>query len=160
MKENNFDIEKYLDLTDYEQSRNNRRKGIGGTAEFFTPYTIVKRMCDKVSDEDWADPNKTFLEPSFGSGQFIIYMIYNRLQHGVDWKTALNTMWGVELMEDNVYECKQRVCDMLTQLCEDFNEDEARAIMDNNFVCSDFFKWNFEEWRPMTDEEIKKVNKR
>lgn len=159
MQENNFDIEKFLDLTDYEQSRKNRRKGNGGTAEFFTPYTIVKRMCDKISDDDWSDPEKTFLEPSFGSGQFIIYMIYNRLQHGIDWRTALSTMWGVELMQDNVDECKQRVCDMLSQLCEDYNEDEARAIMYNNFVCSDFFKWNFEEWRPMTDEEIKKAKK-
>lgn len=155
-----FNIEQFLDLTSYEKNRKGRRKGAGGTAEFFTPYSIVKRMCDNVSDEDWADPNKTFLEPSFGSGQFIIYMIYNRLQHGIDWRTALSTMWGVELMEDNVAECKQRVCDMLTQLCEDFNEDEARAIMDNNFVCSDFFKWNFEEWRPMTDEEINKAKKR
>ena len=152
-----FDIEKFLDLQNYEESRNDRRKGSGGTAEYFTPYSIVKRMCDKVSDEDWSDPDNTFLEPSFGSGQFIIYMIYNRLQHGIDWRTALSTMWGVELMEDNVAECKQRVCDMLTQLCDDFNEDEARVIMDNNFVCSDFFKWNFEEWRPMTDEEIKKA---
>ena len=48
---NNFNIEQFLDLTSYEENRNDRRKGAGGTAEFFTPYSIVKRMCDKVSDE-------------------------------------------------------------------------------------------------------------
>ena len=26
-----------------------------------------------------------------------------------------------------------------------------------NLVCHDFFTWNFEEWRPMTDDEIKQV---
>ena len=79
---NNFDIKKFLDLSDYiTDDRLNRRKyrhnKIGnGTAEFFTPYSIVKRMCDKVSDEDWADPKKTFLEPSCGNGyEFMNYCL-------------------------------------------------------------------------------------
>lgn len=169
-----FNIKQFLDLTNYEQSRNGRRKGAGGTAEFFTPYSIVKRMCDKVSDEDWADPKKTFLEPSCGNGQFVIYMIYNRLQHGIDWKTALKTCFALDLMQDNVDEMKERVHTMLSQICQDYvgvdpktgcvhtpyNKASASRIMNNNFVCSDFFKWNFEEWRPMTEEEIKKANKK
>ena len=58
----NFDIEQFLSLDGYDNDvRKARRKASGGTAEFYTPYSIVKRMCDKVSDEDWADPNKTFL---------------------------------------------------------------------------------------------------
>ena len=59
---NTFDIESFLDLTNYAESRESRRKGAGSTQEFFTPYSIVKRMCSKISDEDWADPEKTFLE--------------------------------------------------------------------------------------------------
>ena len=26
-----------------------------------------------------------------------------------------------------------------------------------NLVCSDFFEWNFEEWRPYTEEEFKEL---
>ena len=37
-----------------------------------TAYSIVKRMCDKIPGEDWSDPTKTFLESSFGNGQFLI----------------------------------------------------------------------------------------
>lgn len=156
MGDNMFDIEKFLDLSGYNtEDRINRRTKGTRTQEFFTPYSIVKRMCDKVSDEDWADPKKTFLEPSCGNGQFVIYMIYNRLQHGVDWRTALKTTYALDLMQDNVEEMKERLCCMLTQLCEDFNEYEARTIMDKNFVCSDFFKWNFEEWRPMNSLKMK-----
>lgn len=64
--ENKFDIEKFLDLTGYDNEvrkarRKNNKEGVS-TQEFYTPYSIVKRMCDKVSDEDWADPKKTFLE--------------------------------------------------------------------------------------------------
>ena len=40
-------IEQLLDLTNYAtDSRVARRKGSGGSQEFFTPYSIVKRMCD------------------------------------------------------------------------------------------------------------------
>jgi len=173
MINNQFNIEKFLNLSGYSDNRTDRRKGAGGTQEFFTPYSIVKRMCDKVSDEDWADPQKTFLEPSAGSGQFVIYIIWNRLQHGIDWKTALKTCYSVELMQDNVDEMKERVHKMLEQICPDYigvdtktgcvhtpyNKASATRIMNKNFVCHDFFTWDFEEWRPMTEEEIKKKKK-
>ena len=59
-KMNNFNIEQLLDLTNYAtETRVARRKGKGGSQEFFTPYSIVKRMCDKIHDDDWADPTKT-----------------------------------------------------------------------------------------------------
>ena len=64
----NFNIEQFLSLDGYiNDVRKNRRKlseGNKGTQEFFTPYSIVKRMCDKIPDEDLADPAKTFLESS------------------------------------------------------------------------------------------------
>ena len=160
--ESNFNIEQFLDLTNYATDiRKDRRKSKEvNSQEFFTPYSIVKRMCDKVSDEDWADPEKTFLEPSAGSGQFVIYIIWNRLQHGIDWKTALKTCYSVELMQDNVDEMKERVHKMLEQICDDYDEQLAYDIMSYNFVCHDFFTWNFEEWRPMTEEEIKQSKKK
>ena len=74
-----FNIEDFLSLEGYEENRRYRRKNNkegNNTAEFFTPYEIVKKMCDKISEEDWSDPNKTFCEPCFGSGNFVIYIIW------------------------------------------------------------------------------------
>ena len=150
-----FNIEEFLDLSNYiTYKRKNRRKNHGSTnetAEFFTSYSIVKRMCDKIPDEDWADPTKTFLESSFGNGQFVVYIVWNRIQHGIDWQTALKTLYGVELMADNVIECHDRVIDLLIKLGIEFDERTARKIMKKNLVCSDFFKWDFENWRPITE---------
>ena len=158
--ENKFDIEQFLNLDNYvTDTRLSRRKGAGSTQEFFTPYSIVKRMCNKVSDKDWSDPNKTFCEPCFGNGQFLIYIIYNRILHGINWQTALETTYGIELMQDNVDECKDRVLDMFDKMEISYNEQTAREIMDRNFICHDFFTWNFEEWRPYTEDELKKLNK-
>ena len=162
----NFNIENFFDLTGYEEIRKDRRKikngetNKKGTQEFFTPYSIVKRMCDKVSEANWADPDKTFLEPCFGNGQFVVYIIWNRLQYGIDWKTALETCYGVELMQDNVYETHGRIIKLFDALEIDYDEDIAMDIMLRNLVCHDFFTWNFEEWRPYTDEELKKLKRK
>lgn len=165
MKNTKFDIEKFLDLSDYatetRKSRRKNNKNGKNTAEFFTPYSIVQKMCNKVPEETWRDPEKTFLEPCFGNGNFVCYIIWNRLQHGIDWKTTLENLYGVELMQDNVEETKKRVHEMLGEICEDdYNHEVAENIMKTHLVCSDFFDWNFEEWRPFTEEEKKNIKKK
>ena len=147
-------IEQLLDLTNYATDTRVARRKIGKkTNEFFTPYSIVKRMCDKIPDSDWADPTKTFLESSFGNGQFVVYIVWNRIQHGVDWETTLKTLYGLELMHDNVLECHDRVIDLLTKLGIEFDERTARKIMDKNLVCADFFNWDFENWKYIDDKK-------
>ena len=106
----NFNIEQFLDLSTYAtDTRVARRKSndeleISNTNEFFTPYSIVKKMCDKISEDKWNDPNANFLEPSVGNGQFVVYIIYNKIKHGSTWEQALYHTWGVELLESNVKE--------------------------------------------------------
>ena len=154
-----IDIQKFVDnyTSPNTDTRLKRRKK---TQEFYTPYSIVKRMCDKISNEDWQDPSKTFVEPAFGDGNFIIYIIWNRIQHGVDWKTTLETLYGVELMQDNVDETKERIIDLFNKLNINYDKYVAYEIMDRNLVCSDFFKWNFEEWRYYTEDELKRLSKK
>ena len=78
---NNFSIEQFIDHNYITDFRENRRRGNNGTQEFFTPYSIIKRMADKIPDDDWADPAKTFLESSFGNGQFFVYIVCNRIKN-------------------------------------------------------------------------------
>ena len=132
--------------------RKSRRKGSGGTQEFFTPSSLISKMCDKIPSTDWSNPTKTFLEPCFGNGNFLVEIIRRRIvDYSIDWKIVLNNLYGVELMPDNVQEAKDRIIELLKKLNVDFNEQEAREIMDKNLVCSDFFKWDFENWRPIPE---------
>jgi hypothetical protein len=71
------------------------------------------------------------------------------LQSGVDLYDTLNTLYGTELMRDNVDETKYRVFEMLKQLNIEFDRVKVRNILDKNLVCTDFFKWDFEHWRPL-----------
>ena len=134
------------------ETRVNRRQGSDGTQEFFTPSSLVSKMCDKIPSTDWSNPTKTFLEPCFGNGNFLVEIIRRRIvDYSIDWKIVLNNLYGVELMPDNVQEAKDRIIELLKKLNIDFNEQEARDIMDKNLVCSDFFKWDFENWRPISE---------
>lgn len=140
-------IQQLLDLTNYAtEERKARRKGLKSTQEFFTPYEIVKKMAEKVSDEVWADPTKTFCEPCFGNGQFVLYIIWNRIRHGVDYLTALKTCYGVELMQDNVEETYERIFNLLDLLKINYDKNNVLRILKKNLVCSDFFEWDFENW--------------
>lgn len=145
----NFSIEQFLSLDNYTtDERLSRRKGSGGSQEFFTPYLIVKRMADKILDEDWANPEKTFLEPAAGNGQFVCYIIYRRIISGVDPVTAFKTLYATELMQDNVDEMKERCLDLLDEMEVTYDKDEIVSIMNHNFVCADFFNWDYLNWKP------------
>lgn len=133
-----------------DDERKGRRKE---TNEVFTPFEIVEHMCAMIDDKDWADPSKTFLEPTFGNGNIVCYIIWKRIAAGVPWMAALHTLYGIELMPDNVAECKDRVVRLLKELnVYGWNEKTIRMILDVNLVCSDFFEWDLENWRPINKE--------
>lgn len=151
-----FNIEEFLSLKGYDnETRKNRRKGNGGTQEFFTPFSLVKKICEMVSEDDWKDPEKTFLDPCMGNGQFIIYVIYRRLILGIELYDVLRTVYGVELMPDNVKSVYERIYNLLDSMQIEYDKAKVKRIMKKNLVCSDFFKWDFEHWKPI--EETKSI---
>lgn len=140
-----FDIEKFINIDYLTEERKSRKKK---TQEIFTPYCIVKKLMDKISDEDWQDPTKTFIDPAMGNGNIILGILYRRIvEYNIDWRTALETCYGVELMQDNVDETYERIFDLLDKMNIDYDKDEALKIMHENLVCSDFFEWDFENWK-------------
>ena len=109
-----FNIEEFLSLDGYAtdervaRRKTNDKLKISNTNEYFTPFSLVQYMSNKISEEKWNDPNSEFLEPSFGNGNFIVYIIYNKIKHGSTWEQALSHTWGVELLESNVKETHGR----------------------------------------------------
>ena len=92
-------IQELIDIpyaTDTRKDRRKNNKNGKSTSEYFTPYSLIKKMADKTPRESWADTTKTFIDPCFGSGNILLYIIWNRIQHGIDWHTALSTCYGDE----------------------------------------------------------------
>ena len=126
---------------------------IKATGEVFTPVDLVDRMCDRIPEETWKDPARTFLEPTFGSGNMLCRMLERRIEAGVSPLDAVRTLYGMELMEDNVKLCKSRVKAILEEHGLKV-DDEVQGIIDHNLVCTDFFKWDIASWRPYTLGEL------
>jgi len=86
--------------------------------EVFTPTKLVNEMLDKLPEEVWSDPTKTWLDPSCGTGNFLLE-VYRRLMDSLvdiipneqERKKHIleNQIHGVELQERNVILCNMRL---------------------------------------------------
>ena len=135
-------------MTELQQRRKARRKI---TAEDFTPIELVNEMLDKLPKEVWTDPSKTFLDNSAGNGNFLVQVLIRKLKHNHEPLQALSTIYGVELMADNVEEMHNR---MLETLLEHFPghestlKEQAIEILNKNIICHDALTWDYENWAP------------
>jgi len=113
------------------------------TAEVFTPTPLVQEMLDNLPRELFEDTTKTFLDPSCGDGQFLSEVVIRKMERsGCSLEQALSTTYGVELMEDNVKLCKER-------LGGPNPTQEILDILDKNIVCADALKYDYSFGEPM-----------
>ena len=126
-------------MTELQKKRKERRKQ---TAEDFTPDSLVNEMLGKLPQDVWDDPEKTFLDNSAGNGNFLVAVLEIKLAHGHDPLQALSTTYGVELMEDNVEEMKERLLELIPENLH----TKAIPIIDHNIVCHDALTWDYDNW--------------
>ncbi len=121
------------------------------TGEIFTPTPLVQEILDHLPLEVFTDTTKTYCDPSCGDGQFLSEVIIRKLEHGSTFEQALSTTYGVELMMDNVIECRNRL------LC---GREDLRHIVERNIVCHDTLTYDFSfNGTDLTDEELAAKNK-
>lgn len=130
----------YMSGVDREKSR------VKATGEVFTPTTLVQEMLDQLPAEVFTDPAKTFLDPTCGDGQFLGEVLIRKMENGSTFEQALSTVYGVDLMIDNVDLCRDRL------LC---GREDLRHIVEQNIVCADGLKYKY-DFKPMTDARRKK----
>jgi hypothetical protein len=126
------------------------------TGEVFTPTQLVIEMLDKLEESNpelFKDPTKTYLDPSCGDGQFLSEVVIRKMERsGCTLEQALSTTYGVELMEDNVQLCKER-------LGGPNPTPEILEILDRNIICADAltYHYRFDETHPTASlQELKK----
>lgn len=94
--------------------------------EVFTPAGIVDAMLNLVADESDRIDSR-FLEPACGSGNFLVPVLkrklatvqsrygksdFERKHHAL---LALMCIYGIELLDDNVEECRANLADVFTE---------------------------------------------
>ena len=117
---------------------------IKATGEVFTPTPLVQEILDQLPQELFADATKTFLDPACGDGQFLGEVVIRKLEHSSTLEQALRTTYGVDLMQDNVDLCRERL------LC---GREDLRHIVEKNIVCADGLRYHyrFDNTAPYSD---------
>ena len=122
------------------------RLRVKATAEVFTPTWLVQEMLDQLPQDQFDDPSKTFLDNSCGDGQILSEVLIRKMEHGSTFEQALSTIYGVELMPDNVKLCHDRL------LC---GQEHLRPLVERNIVCADSLKYHYRfDGSPAEAEQI------
>jgi hypothetical protein len=107
---------------------------VKSTGEVFTPTLLVEEILDKMDPEVFVNFERIFLDPSCGDGQFLASVLYRKLENGATFEQALSTVYGVDLMQDNVELCRERL------LC---GREDLRHIVEQNIVCADGLRYHY-----------------
>jgi hypothetical protein len=114
------------------------------TEECFTPTELCIEIINQFELTDpelFSNFTKTFIDPSCGDGQFLGEVLIRKVENGIDFETALSTIYGVDLMPDNVKLCQDRL------LC---GREDLRHIVEKNIVCADALTYNYTFGEPET----------
>ncbi len=107
---------------------------VKSTGEVFTPTELVREMLEQIPIDQFQDPAKTFLDNSCGDGQFLGEVLIRKMENGSTFEQALQTIYGVDLMQDNVDLCRERL------LC---GRTDLAHIVERNIVCHDALTYDY-----------------
>ena len=110
------------------------------TAEVFTPDYLVNEMLDQLPPEVW-EQNKTFLDPAAGDGNILVEIIKRKIQNNYTAYEALKTTFGIDLMEDNVERCRERLIEAAGLPSNDY---EAKRLVQDRVVQGNALEVNTE----------------
>lgn len=102
------------------------KKRVADHGEVFTPSWLVEKMLDQVKDET-ERIDARFLEPACGSGNFLVPVLQRKLAavkvkfRKSDFEKrqyallALMCCYGIELLPDNIAECRGNMLDVFSE---------------------------------------------
>ncbi|MCX6593259.1 MAG: N-6 DNA methylase [Acidobacteria bacterium] len=131
------------------------KQRVADHGEVFTPAWMVEAMLSLVKDETERIDSR-FLEPACGSGNFLVRILQRKLA-AVELKfgksdfekrhyalLALMCTYGIELLEDNIAECRANMLEVLSDYLNLEEADElyraASYVLQQNIVHGDALK--------------------
>jgi N-6 DNA Methylase len=144
------------------------KKRVADHGEVFTPRWLVEKMLDLVKGESERIDSR-FLEPACGSGNFLLRVLQRKLA-AVELKfgksdfekrhyalLALMCTYGIELLADNIAECRANMLEILAEYLNiDESDDLSRAasyVLSQNLVQGDALTMRAHDGLPITFAE-------
>jgi hypothetical protein len=110
---------------------------------------VLERL-NAYDESVWQNIDSQFLDPTCGDGQFLGEVLIRKMENGIHLEQALATIYGVDLMQDNVDLCRERL------LC---GRTDLKHIVEQNIVCADALKYKY-DFKPMDDKRRKQEDRK
>jgi len=153
------------------------KKRVAEHGEVFTNEREVKAMLDLVKQETERIDSR-FLEPACGDGNFLAEILERKLdvvlsrykKSQLEFErnaiTAISSIYGVDLLEDNVQICRERLLGILKikyqkEYASKTNEEFLNAasfILSKNIIWGDALSMKTTKGKPITFSEWSAVN--
>jgi len=144
------------------------KRRVADHGEVFTPRWLVEKMLDLVKHETERIDSR-FLEPACGSGNFLVPVLQRKLA-AVEAKfgksdferqhyalLALMCTYGIELLADNVFECRANMLEVFNDYLNLAETDELYAaasyVLSQNLVHGDALTLRTHDGQPITFAE-------
>lgn len=150
------------------------KKRVADHGEVFTPSWLVEKMLDLVQGETERIDSR-FLEPACGSGNFLVPILQRKLA-AVEAKygksdfekrhyalLALTSLYGIELLADNIAECRANMLEVFAVYLGIDEEDDlyraASHVLSLNLIQGDAMKMVAADGQPIRVTEWSSVGK-
>lgn len=144
------------------------KKRVADHGEVFTPEWMVDAMLDLVKEESERIDSR-FLEPACGSGNFLVKVLKRKLC-AVELKfgksefekrqyalLALMCAYGIEILEDNIIECRANMLEVLADYLRIDESDDlygaASHVLSLNLIQGDALSMKGYDGAPITFSE-------
>ena len=161
------------------------KKRVSDHGEVYTATREVNAMLDLVKQETERIDSR-FLEPACGTGNFLSEILErklnivesrykkNQLEYERYSVLAVSSIYGIDILEDNVVECRKRLLDIFTEKYETLYKENIKEecktavkyILERNIVWGDALTLNkvgektepivFSEWSPVNGSMMKR----
>ncbi|MBN1972582.1 MAG: hypothetical protein JW787_03015 [Sedimentisphaerales bacterium] len=157
------------------------RKRVADHGEVYTARREVNAMLDLVKQETERIESR-FLEPACGTGNFLAEVLERKLrivesrygksllEYERNAFLAVTSIYGIDILEDNVIKCRKRLSDIFNQCYNSLFKEEClnavRYILERNIIWGDALKLEtveenpkpivFSEWSPVNGSMIKR----
>ena len=145
------------------------KQRVADHGEVYTAKREVNAMLDLVKEETERIDSR-FLEPACGNGNFLVEILSrkmeavrrkhakNRYEYDLASAQAVSSMYGVELLSDNVEICRNRLLDQYLETYKQHLSDDAPAelvrciqfLLKKNILCGDALTMLQQNGTPIT----------
>lgn len=126
--------------------------------EVFTPTHLVKQMCDLVQQQCY-DDESTFLEPTCGTGNFLVEILGRKLRNITEDQdddnitlkrmyVAVGSLYGCDIQEDNILCCRERLADLF------MSYTKGLGISPNLTLLNIILQTNIRQANTLTDDVV------